>query len=357
VYPAADSRPAVNELQWIQYALDRFATVAELAAAAPAIRVSQAYAKVHYLACDQGSACAAFEYLNGQLTVTQSSGQMPAKALANDTYAASAAYLAKFQGFGGTAAAPTSSSSLDRFVRASILVRSSTATTDSAFQILDNVAQAQYTQWSIVYAISDGSIHFRTRTSPTVKSFSLSSLPVECGAKRKVLDIDSGSTGAVSAQFVDYTRDLNRQLLTRSMASIANQLPSAIIDLLAAYPDTLSCGSSSEGDAPATEAGLPGGEPPPGSGGTKSSSCGCRIAGSGDGEMPMPLGIAAFAAGLFVRRRARRPAQSCSTQIGLVNASGCIRMYGSTSSSERAPRATTTTNPLGSGTGTSSSPS
>jgi penicillin V acylase-like amidase (Ntn superfamily) len=80
VYPVADSRPAVNELQWIQHALDGFATVDELATAAAGIRVARAYANVHYLVCDAGADCAAFEYLSGELVVTRASA-MPAKTL------------------------------------------------------------------------------------------------------------------------------------------------------------------------------------------------------------------------------------------------------------------------------------
>ena len=89
-YPNPDSGPAVNELQWIQRALDLYATVAELAQAAPSVRVAQAYAKVHYLACDASADCAAFEYIGGQLVITRTS-DMLAKTLANSTYAASAA--------------------------------------------------------------------------------------------------------------------------------------------------------------------------------------------------------------------------------------------------------------------------
>ena len=88
VYPPKDQRPAINELQWIQYQLDTYATVGELVAHAPELRVSPASGRVHYLACDANAACASFEYVDGALVVNEG-----AKALTNHTYAASKQYL------------------------------------------------------------------------------------------------------------------------------------------------------------------------------------------------------------------------------------------------------------------------
>jgi penicillin V acylase-like amidase (Ntn superfamily) len=83
-YAPVDDKPTVNELQWIQYQLDNFATVAEAVAAAPAVRISQAYGKVHYFMCDESSACATFEGLDGKLSV-KSGADLPMKAITNNT--------------------------------------------------------------------------------------------------------------------------------------------------------------------------------------------------------------------------------------------------------------------------------
>ena len=89
-YERPDKRPTLNELQWIQYQLDTFATVAEMTAAAPVLRVSPVYARVHYLACDKTGACAAFEHVGGKQVVTPG-----ARALTNHSYAESVAWAAK----------------------------------------------------------------------------------------------------------------------------------------------------------------------------------------------------------------------------------------------------------------------
>jgi choloylglycine hydrolase len=246
-YPPADGRPVVNELQWIQRALDLFATVDELALDAPKVRVSKVYGDVHYLACDARSECASFEYLDGELVITRGRS-MPAKTLANDTYADSARYLATFTGFGGTADPPVSTSSLDRFARASILAQATDGTTvpDSAFTILESVANWS-TVWSIVYAPTTGTAYFRTAVVPKIKSTRLSGFSLACGT-RKVLDIDRDTSGEVGALFADYSQAANRQLLTRSMASMDLQrFPAGFVDLLVVYPDSVHCAADAGG--------------------------------------------------------------------------------------------------------------
>src|SRR5687768_1804223 len=94
-YEARDGRPAVGELQWIQMQLDRHATAAEVAAAAGEVRIFSAAARVHYLACDRGGECAAVDILEGKPQVTTG-----ARALTNDAYRRSTAYLSRHQGFG-----------------------------------------------------------------------------------------------------------------------------------------------------------------------------------------------------------------------------------------------------------------
>ena len=295
-YPEPDSRPSVNELQWIQRALDLFATVAELAQDAPLLRVSPAYARVHYLACDSSADCAVFEYIDGQLVITRAP-DMQAKPLANNTYAASATYLAGFTGFGGAADMPTSTSSLDRFVRASMLAKTTAGTSipDSAFAILDSVSQSN-TVWSIVYALKDGKVHFRTKAVPKVKSVELATFSFACGA-RKILDIDTDSTGDVGARFVEYTPAANQALLGKTMATMASELPTGALDLVAAYPDTCKCASG---------AGSGGAQGGGGAGGDSPASAGCSCA-MGD---PSRFGLGAIAMGLALARKLRRRRRS-----------------------------------------------
>jgi choloylglycine hydrolase len=246
VYPVVDKRPAISELQWIQFVLDQYGTTAELVAHANEVRVDPVYARVHYLACDRSHACAALEYVGGKLVITTGDA-MPVKTLTNDTYADSAAYLKQFVGFGSTRPIPDSESSLDRFVRASALARQKPANGDlasAAFAILDSVRQPDgdsASQWNIVYDPTSTEVRFRTRAHTSIKSVTLAGFDGSCATPVKMFDMASDVSGAVDAQFVDYTPDADRALLAKSLAPIASSLPEGIGDLLVMYADSLKC--------------------------------------------------------------------------------------------------------------------
>jgi choloylglycine hydrolase len=53
-------------LQWIQYQLDRCATVDEVIATDKTIRISSKGTPVHYLVADAGGHVSTIEFLNGQ---------------------------------------------------------------------------------------------------------------------------------------------------------------------------------------------------------------------------------------------------------------------------------------------------
>src|SRR6185295_11423871 len=57
-FPTPDSRPTVNELQWIQYQLDNASSVREVLASLRKINVVSRIAPIHYLVCDSTGECA-----------------------------------------------------------------------------------------------------------------------------------------------------------------------------------------------------------------------------------------------------------------------------------------------------------
>jgi penicillin V acylase-like amidase (Ntn superfamily) len=240
-YPFPDERPAVNELQYIQYALDSFASVEEMIEGTDLIRIRQAYAGVHYLACDASGNCASFEWLNGELALATAK-EMPAPTLTNSSYEESAKYLANFEGFGGFDEIPGSSSSLDRFVRASSLAakQADGEVPGAAFSILESVAQGDFSKWNIVYDLEKRVVHFRTLSSPEIKRVALSDFDPDCAAGHYILDIDHPVAGDVSAAFEPYTMEANKALIEKSLSSLPG-VPEIAITILAVYPDSLEC--------------------------------------------------------------------------------------------------------------------
>ncbi len=235
VYERRDARPALNELQWIQYQLDNFARVADMKAAASAVRVSPVYAEVHYLACDAGGGCAAFEFLGGNLRVTPG-----ARVLTNHSHQDSVAWTARHPksvaGLG----------SLERFARTARGVAAPAAgeVVPAAFALLDGV-RGRASQWNIVYEPGARRVHFRTRVSPQIKSIDLGKLATACASPMQMLDIDADEGGDATARLRPYSGEINRQFVERSLRTMggARQLPAGASELVAAYPATLTCGA------------------------------------------------------------------------------------------------------------------
>jgi len=259
-YPEPDSRPVVGELQWIQYQLDRFTSVAEVIASDSILRIRHGGATLHYLVCDREGNRATIEFIGGKM-IAHTGGGLPASVLTNTTYSECQTHLGRHLGFGGEDLIRETSSSEDRFVRAATWLKDydsgdgQTGATDPveyAFGILESVAQGDATRWSIVYDIAGRTVHFRTLASPDVKAVGMDDFDFECDSPVKILDINAAQADTLSGHFVDYTRAANRSLVKATFeeftkAGFFRQMPGdATIDLMAGYPETLPCADPNE---------------------------------------------------------------------------------------------------------------
>jgi penicillin V acylase-like amidase (Ntn superfamily) len=240
--PPMDARPTLNELQFIQWMLDRFPTVAAMTAHVQDVRVHRVYARVHYLACDAGGACAALEHLGGKLAVT-SGKALAVPVLTNTTYAESIEFLGRHQGFGGKDPLPAGIDSLSRFVRAAADTKRGAAARGpaAAFAVLDDVRMPDYTKWNIVYAPKQQRVYWRTSAQGSVKSVDLRHFATACGTPVRVLDIDTPAPGDATGRFTDYTTAANAALLRLTYADVLSKLPPGAVDRVARYPESLPC--------------------------------------------------------------------------------------------------------------------
>jgi len=238
-YPAPDNRVGLDCLQWVQYQLDTSATVAEVLAADAAIRITPQSAPLHYLVCDRTGACAAIEFLHGQM-VAHAGSDLPVRVLTNSTYERSAAFLQQCEGFGGTQPIGSSYRSLDRFARAANWVKQNNATdpVGYAFDILTDVAQGEWTKWSIVYEMEGGRISFRTHANPDIRFVDLAAFDFDCSTPVKVLDINAAGSGDVGAHFEEYGYQFNRALIGNAYrkTDFLRDVSSTALDSVAAYP-------------------------------------------------------------------------------------------------------------------------
>ena len=174
--PASDPRPAVNGIQWVQYILDTAATTAEAITNAEATRVTGPFgAPEHYFVCDASGNCAAFDYLNGQLTVTQGS-QIP-MVLANDPYYLDYQNLTRMEAISSPAQieALTGSDSKTRFAKAAMFSTQYTPQSEEvsyAFKALNSLAESD-TQWRIVFSLANQTLQYKTTTATGLKYIDL----------------------------------------------------------------------------------------------------------------------------------------------------------------------------------------
>ncbi|HOX42906.1 MAG TPA: linear amide C-N hydrolase [Myxococcota bacterium] len=236
-----DDRPALNELQWVQWVLDSFARVEEVVAAAPGVRIERVYGKGHYLVCDRRAECAVFELLGGKLEI-RAGDALPVRALANNTYDDSLTSLRGHRGFGGDRPLPEGPRSLARFTRAAAAAgapASREPVVARAFGILDAVSQGDFSKWNLVYLLKAGKVVFRTSTHRPAREVALGRLDPACGTPVRMLDIQAELEGDVTGRFQDWTQAANRDLLRVTFKDLP--LPPGLGELVSAFPETLPC--------------------------------------------------------------------------------------------------------------------
>ncbi|MCI0451578.1 MAG: linear amide C-N hydrolase [Candidatus Latescibacteria bacterium] len=238
VYPEPDRRLALPTLQWIQFQLDNSATVDDVVAWDAKVRIADGgSARIHFLVADATGAVASFECINGKTTVHRGD-DLPYPVLTNDMYQVSTTYLQHLD-----ANKPLTDSSLDRFARAARGLPRQGNAIDGAFALLDEVAQGEYTQWSIVYDIGEKRAHFRTRAHRDVRFIDLDALDFSCAAPVRVVDVNAAHRGDVSKRLKEYSLDTNRKLVRASFAEteFLRHTPEDAVEALARYPEATTC--------------------------------------------------------------------------------------------------------------------
>jgi choloylglycine hydrolase len=244
-YPPDDDRTDLGGAQWIQYQLDTAATVEEVIESFAELQI-RSRVPLHFFVADQNGETATVEFVDGKL-IYHLSKEMPARVLTNSTYEASVDYLEQHRGFGGSTPVPQGIKSLERFVRAAAEIegcRSSQQTSvDFAYSVLESVAQADGTQWSIIYDIGERRVYFVTQRSASTKHIDLKKLDFSCSSPVQIMDIDIHAAGSVSDRWEPYTRSANLDLIDRSYAatSFLQNVPQSTKEIVASYPDRSHC--------------------------------------------------------------------------------------------------------------------
>lgn len=230
-YPERDARPVVNELQFVQWALDQFDSVDALVRGAAGVRISRVYGRLHYFACDATGDCAVIEFLNHRLVVHHR-GDLPVPALTNHDYGTAVEELA-----GST----RGSGSWARFRRtAKRLVEKAPSTFSEVFAVLDDVRAGARTKWQIAYDLTGREIHVRTRTHRTTRRLALSELAFECG-HAAMLDLAAPVRGDARAALRAYDSGENFTLTKVALDELGGAAFRLLAPSLARTADATVC--------------------------------------------------------------------------------------------------------------------
>jgi len=260
-HPAPDARPYINFPQWKQYQLDNCSSVEEVIASNAQIRIENSLLKtvgVHFLVCDRKGNCAIIEFLEGKM-VYYTQETMPVKALTNITYKE----LIEFWKEGKLPSIDLGRSA-ERFATVADMLKEydtkiSKSAVDYAFDILKNVGGvgAMATEWSVVYDIKNLRIHFRTLENQKIRHINLKSFDFSCKKPVKVFDIQADQSGDVTKKFIDYTQQINQQVVRNAFKKtppflllvtddfrkipLFDSVPDNLLDAISQYPETTTC--------------------------------------------------------------------------------------------------------------------
>jgi choloylglycine hydrolase len=215
-YPDPDIRPAISELQWIQYQLDNFSTIEEVIENEKMLRITNNSIPLHYMICDKTGNVAVIEFIDGKMICHKGNGLL-IPVLANDSYEDSFMELKKYKGFGGGIEIPTKSTGpkSGNFIIASDFVKKYIKTEnilDYSFKTLSFSTEPKRTQWSVVFDIKNMEIHFRSLNNNKIKRIVFNNFDYACNSSVKMLDISTDNTD----RFVVYNTSIDADYINKA---------------------------------------------------------------------------------------------------------------------------------------------
>ena len=238
-YPQQDSRPALSELQWIQYQLDNSSSIQDIIESDSLVRISSnSVATLHFLAADRFGNVASIEFLEGKMVVNTGEN-LKYPVLANCTYQTSIDYKKSKDKKEGRAFSGWTENSSGRFSTAADMIENynNQKIIPYAISILDSVHQKGSTQWSIVYDITNLSIHLKTSTNNTLRTLNLNGIDFCSNENMRYLDIDFDGIFQNNIKTLSYEDNYNTiKAVTQKVDFLKANIPEEAIVATARFP-------------------------------------------------------------------------------------------------------------------------
>ena len=227
-YPTPDKRPALNELQWIQYQLDNSASLEDVIKNDKYVRILAVKQELHFLVCDKNGNSAVLEFRNGKLNVFKGE-DLPLPILANSYYPND---LEKYNE-NISCRFTTVAKSLNTY-------KSSQGNpVDYSFKILNDVALDG--SWSIVYDIKNMEIHFKTSSYKTIRKIKVNDFNFDCTEPSQLYDLKSEDKAYVNSLFNNYSIEMNKRKLDDAIQTNRITLPDYVISQFYNLSESYEC--------------------------------------------------------------------------------------------------------------------
>lgn len=244
VFPAVDERPAVSELQFIQFLLDTCTSTEKALEAVHKVRIGQTVAPLQYMIMDSSGDIAILEFVEEKARI-YTGADITIPVIANSSYEDSLLYASGDRSRYKNDS-PYGRNSLLRYEKAVEKLKNVPQNEDLkeyAFASLDATARED-NQWQIVYSPREKAVYYRTREQRNIKYVLLNELRLGEKASPEYLWMDKPVHDNISQRLAAYTPEINKELayfffrnpLVKSNFGL--NPTDAQLDFFAAYPDT-----------------------------------------------------------------------------------------------------------------------
>ncbi|HQV56065.1 MAG: linear amide C-N hydrolase [Chitinophagaceae bacterium] len=209
----------LNELEWIQYQLDNYATIDEVVENINTLSIRPIKGKIHFIVADANGQSIVIEHLGGKVRYEVKEANH-CQAITNFDATTSAEWHTKnATATGNVANALYRYSLLQKDIVANNFSNNLTANT--ALDILDNVAIKKgnfKTYWTIVYDVLKKEIFFKTADTKNVKQLLLADL--DFSSTTEAIDINTKMKDNIGSNLITYTEDMNTALVSISFKQL-----------------------------------------------------------------------------------------------------------------------------------------
>ena len=208
----------LNEVQYIQYCLDNFATVKEALEGIKDIEIVKTFQPLHYFISDPSGDSAIIEFINGKRVITTGK-DLPIRGITN-TSQADAHKDGRYQ-------------VLLANIKEPLNTKKGQKQEDVCYDILEKV-KLPHTKWQIAFDMTKMCIHFRTVDAMHSKTVQMSDFDFAEKSKIKFIDINVNHD-ITYADFKNFKTFDNYKVMQHSFKMLGLPIPDEAIKALAEY--------------------------------------------------------------------------------------------------------------------------